>query len=814
MSKDIELITYELGRKLEKEIDAARGIYILTSFVMKSGVDVLKPALERAVQAGKEIKICAGDYLYVTQPEALASLMELGEGVELRLWHSRGRSFHPKAYLFEQQLDEGTFIVGSSNMSASALTSGVEWNLSVNSSKAPETFAEAMEKFRHIFHAEQTVPLNPETLALYRKAYEKFQQKNPAFATSMSEAEERQRMLPGTDADVEQLAESKASYETAGGPLTPRPAQQEALDALETTVAEEYNKAMVVMATGLGKTYLSAFFAQGYKRVLFIAHREEILKQSEATFNHVLPERSSGLYYNTVRDYDRDMVFASIFTLSGEQHLHRFDPDAFDLIVIDEFHHAAAPTYQRVLSYFQPEFLLGLTATPDRLDGQDVYAICDGNVAYHLHFLEAIRRGWLAPFHYKGVYDIIDYSQITWLGSKYDDEELLSAQMQADVAEHMYQAWLEHKQSRTLVFCSRRRQSEFLAAYFREQGINAVALDGATDKSQRALAVAQLEAGDIEVIFNVDLFTEGTDIPMLDTIMFARPTESLSVFTQQLGRGLRIADDKDYCVIIDFIGNYRQVDAKMALLDERPETERQKAGSSAVPTVPEPAAIHLDLQTVDLLQELKKKKQPRKQKIYAGYTRLKQELGRRPTYLEMHLYGDEPAKAIRQEFKSYTGFLHWAEELTGVEAEVYQTSQAWLIEVEKTAMTKSYKMVLMKVMLERTDTRWYDPITPVDAAKPFHDFFMEKAYRRNIDFSDKTTKKLHTYEEKGVARLIAEMPMTKWAGSAGDLIEFDGETFKINVQPETETTAELLKQWTEEIVTYRLHSYFERKGEK
>src|SRR5690625_1015716 len=311
---------------------------------------------------------------------------------------------------------------------------------------------------------------------------------------------------------------------------------------------------MVVMATGLGKTYLAAMFARNFDKVLFIAHRQEIIKQAKDSFERVL-HKTGGLLYGLEKDSNHDMIFASIFTLSIQEQLHEFSPDHFDLIVVDEFHHAAAKSYERVINYFKPRFLLGLTATPERTDGQDVFALCDGNVAYEITFIEAIRRGWLAPFVYYGVKDDIDYTQIRWLGHRYDKQQLLVEQLNEKRAAYVFKKWKQYKQTRTLAFCSSIEQAEFLEQFFKEQGIECVSLTSKTDDRTRKESIIKLETLELEVIFTVDLFNEGVDIPSVDTLLFVRPTESLVVFTQQIGRGLRQYAGKEKCVIIDLIGN-------------------------------------------------------------------------------------------------------------------------------------------------------------------------------------------------------------------------------------------------------------------
>ncbi|SES12891.1 DEAD/DEAH box helicase family protein [Salipaludibacillus aurantiacus] len=801
---DVKLITSQLIKDLLQKIEYANTIYILVSFSMKTGVDLLAPALKRAAERGADIKICSGDYMYVTQPEALKNLIHIHPGIEVRLWRSDGKSFHPKAYLIENG-DASTLYVGSSNLSASAMTSGVEWNLAVSSKAAQETIDEARDKFMKLFYHEQTLPLNEQTLKRYEDEYERSHQKLPDFARWWTKEDEKALMVGGDrQEETSVVADPPGSYTTN---IQPRGPQVNALNSLTDTMEEGYDKAMVVMATGLGKTYLAAFFARHFSRVLFIAHREEILFQAKQSFQHVLPEKSCGIINGKLKESHTDHVFASIFTLASDKHLTSFKRDEFDLIIVDEFHHAAANSYSRALDYFQPKFLLGLTATPDRMDGKDVFALCQGNVAFQMHFLEAIQIGWLAPFHYYGVYDDTDYSQVTWLGTRYDQEELLAKQLKEEMAEKIYQAWLEHRQSRTLAFGSSIRQIKFLADYFRRKGVRAVDLHSETQGISRKEAIDQITAGKIDIIFTVDLFNEGTDIPALDTLLFVRPTESLTIFTQQIGRGLRLSKNKEHCVVIDLIGNYRNADLKLGLLDTRSEEKREKS-REVVPSVPASCTINMDLQVVNLLKEIKKKQQPRKQKILMEYERVKEELGYRPTYLQFHRLGYENSQAVKQEFKSYIGFLNWAGELSEEEQEAFQEGEAWLAEAEKTAMSKSYKMVVLQYMLNRGPEDWLKPVTPEEVAPYFYDYLTSKEYRRRIDFINKDKMNWTAEDMDKVAKLIARMPMTKFGGST----TFDGKIFKLDLNFSREAK-KYIHKWTEEICEYRMESYFEKKAE-
>lgn len=803
----LSLHTHNLLSQLRGDIRNSSSIYILSSFVMYSGIRAIYDDLHYALAEGADVKILTGDYLYITQPKALQELLTLdSENLEIRLWRSSGVSFHPKSFIFTHR-DGGSFIVGSSNLSRSALTTGVEWNLRMHRQASPKVFEEALHHFINLFYDEKTVLINKETLPNYEDEYKDFHAQHPNLAKTWTKREEIELTLPVEDnGDLPIAIEPEQEYEVED--ITPRPAQEEALTALKETVSEGYNKAMVVMATGLGKTYLAAFFAKKYKRVLFIAHREEILKQARKSFEKVLGI-SGGLYYGMEKQPDKPLIFASIYTLSIQEHLERFAKDEFDLIIVDEFHHAAAKSYRKILDYFEPEFLLGLTATPERTDGQNVFALCDGNVAYEINFIEAIQRGWLTPFTYYGVKDDIDYSSIRWLGQRYDQEQLLFEQLQEDRAQKIFVEWNRLKQTRTLGFCSSIEQADFLANYFTDKGIKAISLTSQTRDISREEAIKKLENLEIEIIFTVDLFNEGVDIPLVDTLLFVRPTESLVIFTQQIGRGLRKHASKDSCVIIDLIGNYRHADTKLQLLGSGISTTPDEI----LPKVPEDCEIHLESEVIDLLKELRRKRSPRRERIYEDYISIKQALGRRPTYREVHLYGKENSREYRQAFGGYFSFLFERKELTNDEERVYKRYLPWLQKVEKESMTKSYKMVVLKYLLDKGPEQWYKPVTPEEVAPFFHQFYMEKEYRKRIDFSNRNTKRLWAYDEKGVAQLIAKMPMEKWLDKNNDLIKFEDNLFSINF-PIKKEDEDILHEMTRQICEYRLGYYFERKGNK
>lgn len=790
----MNLITRNLMKELNTLNEEALQINWIIAFAMKSGALLMLDSLKRAHDRGADIQILVGDYLCITQPEALSILHNTLPHAEIRLYETHGISFHPKAYLYRHSKNHH-LIVGSSNLSKSALTRGVEWNLhTVNN----DVYEQAADEFEKIFYAENTVPVNTFTIDTYRERYEIANQKIPIAQKWDEEA--ATDLMYGPTIEKETVMETPMTTYT----FEPRPAQKIALQALQETTSEGHRKAMAVLATGLGKTYLAAFFAENYKRVLFVAHREEILEQAKIAFSHVHPKRSTGFYSGQEKNTDADMTFASIYTLSRKEHLEKFEPNTFDLIIIDEFHHAAAPTYHRLLQYFDPAFLLGITATPDRLDNKDVYNICDGNVAIEINFLEAIAHKWLSPFHYFGVKDEIDYNQIRWLGNGYDEEALTNQQLQEDVIEHVYEKWMELKQTRTIAFCSSIKQANFMAHYFEQRGMKAIALSGQSKHEQRKNARIQLNEGALDIIFTVDLFNEGVDIPKVDTLLFIRPTESLAIFTQQIGRGLRLADGKEKCVIIDFLGNYRNVDRKLKMLNPN-LTEKNIAKLKSTPQIEQAGSvINLELEVVDLLQEMTRKNQSYRQKIITAFKDLKNELGRRPTYLEMYLQCGYEDLNIAKEFSSYVNLLAIAGDLSEQELQAFKNVEQIIFEIEKTLMTKSYKMLLLKIMLERGPSKWYSPITADEVAPGFASYLAQPT-RRVIDKIDMSPAK--------VTNLIQRMPMTKWSSSSKGLATLDNATFQFNISIDSQYE-NIVFEWVQQICEFRLHRYFAKKAEK
>lgn len=508
---------YQLIQSMKK----AESVDIIVSFLMESGVRMLLKELEHTLKRGAKIRILTGNYLGITQPSALYLIKrKLGDRVDLRFYCEKGRSFHPKSYIFHYT-DHSELYIGSSNISRSALTSGIEWNYRFSSQKDPENYKEFFRTFEDLF-ANHSIIIDDKELKRYSQNWHR-----PAVAK---------------DLDRYDFTESETN-DTKIKPLyEPRGAQIEALCALKDTRAEGAQKALIQAATGIGKTFLAAFDSKKYEKVLFVAHREEILKQAAVSFQNVRNSKDYGFFMGAEKCTDKPLIFASVASLGKSEYLNEqyFASDYFDYVVIDEFHHAVNDQYRKIVEYFKPQFLLGLTATPERMDGKNMYEICDYNVPYEISLKDGINKGMLVPFHYYGIYDETDYTKLHVVRGKYVEEELNKTYI-GNLYRHdlIYKYYCKYGSKQALGFCCSRKHAEEMAKEFNSRGIPSAAVYSNADgefSMDRTEAIEKLERGKIKVIFSVDMFNEGVDIPSVDMVMFLRPTESPIVFLQQLGR--------------------------------------------------------------------------------------------------------------------------------------------------------------------------------------------------------------------------------------------------------------------------------------
>ena len=646
---------------------------------------MLLPHLQDAVNRGVKVRILTGKYLGITQPEALYLLKsEFGDKIDLRFYNpQREQSFHPKAYFFHKKFGSDVF-VGSSNISKSALTGGVEWNYRLNSNLNQKDFDEFYTAFENLFY-NHSVKIDDEVLKDYSKNWHR-----PQVANDL----EKEDSFSEDDSLVFKICE-------------PRGVQIEALYALEQSRKEGAEKALVQAATGVGKTYLAAFDSKNYKRVLFVAHREEILNQAAKSFANVRLSDDYGFFNGKAHDTNKSVIFASVSSLGKEEYLcpKYFAPDYFDYIVIDEFHHAVNRQYKNIINYFKPKFLLGLTATPERTDGRSIYEICDYNVPYEINLYQAINRGILVPFHYYGIYDETDYSGLKFVKGDYLESELNKSYLNNSVRDNLiYKHYLKYSSKKALGFCCSRVHAEYMASVFTNKGIPAAAVYSDADgeySEDRAIAIKKLEEGSIKIIFCVDMFNEGLDIPQVDMVMFLRPTQSGIVFLQQLGRGLRTSKGKEYLTVLDFIGNYRFAGKNIKLLSEKNYSGNiSQLYKRAV--YPDGCLVDFDMELIDLFEQMKKRNLSIHQIIQNEFDRIKDLLEKVPARMELFTYMTEEiynlcvSNAKENPFRDYLGYLSKVGCLTEAESQLHNSAAGdFLIELERTSMTRSYKMPVL-----------------------------------------------------------------------------------------------------------------------
>lgn len=783
---------HPLLSQLCRSIARADEIDLAVSFVQASGLRLLLPDLHDALarqstesKPPTRVRILTSDYLDITDPKALRLLVLLQEqGAQVRIFEAGGRSFHLKAYLFthfaEPSALHGTVFIGSSNISRTALTDGLEWNYRVDY-PGDDGFLEARARFEEIFR-------DPRTLELTDAWIDRYEARR---------VPQQQAVDPGAE-DNEM-------------PPTPTPIQHEALAALAHTRNEGYQRGLVVLATGLGKTWLAAFDAEqiGARRVLFVAHREEILNQAADTFVRIRPRARVGFYMGQIRDTKVDVLCASVQTLGRNAHLERFSPQHFDYIVVDEFHHAAAPTYRRLLAHFAPQFLLGLTATPDRTDQSDILSLCDDNLVFDRNLFAGIEANLLAPFHYYGIWDAsVDYKEIPWRNGRFDPDKLANKLATLARARHALTEWRRRAQQRTLAFCVSIRHAEFMAEQFRQQGIEAAAVY-AGSKLARGEALEQLADGRLAVIFSVDLFNEGVDLPAIDTVLMLRPTESKILFLQQLGRGLRKAEGKERLVVLDFIGNHHSFLHKPQALGQIGSGYKQLAEfARKVETrrleLPAGCYINFELALLDFLKALDG------EGVTREYEALRDGLGRRPTLSEFYRSGANIAR-MRREYSSWFGLVKAMGDLDETESAILDRHQGLLRELETTAMTKSFKMVLLEAFQELDG--WLAAPTLVQLAERSWQILRR---RRPLladlpapleDTQDGTTKNWQRYWR--------DNPVNAWIGgnqTAGksNLFRVRNNCFEPSFQVAPEQR-ETLTGLVQELIDYRLAAYEARR---
>jgi len=780
---------------LLEAINHADDIAIATAFIRMTGVRLIQTALEDALERGARVRILTGDYLGVTDPQALRYLMLLLEqGADVKVFESQGKtSFHMKAYLFTLgeagSSSEGCAFIGSSNLSHAALVSGLEWNLKVDQ-------AEDQDRFSRILTEYETLYAKPSCKTLSHQWIDDYIKRIPDTANAPPPIEPGQEEL--------EL------------PPEPNSIQKEALDALAISREQGFRRGLVVLATGLGKTWLSAFDSQqmNARRVLFVAHREEILRQAEETFVRIRPDVKVGRYNGVEKELNVDMLFASIQALGRASHLGLFDPDHFDYIVVDEFHHAAARTYQQLLNHFEPRFLLGLTATPDRTDQSNILALCDDNLVYTKDLFHGIETNLLCPFIYYGVADEVNYQEITWRNGKFDPQQLANQLATNARARHNFKHWQERHQTRTLAFCISKKHADFMADYFNQQGIRAASVHS-DSKMRRNEALSSLEQGKLQVIFSVDLFNEGIDLPAIDTVLMLRPTESKIIFLQQLGRGLRNCPGtkKDKLIILDFIGNHVSFFRKPeALFNVGVTAKDRKAFIEDIRdenlNLPMGCFVNYDLKSIDFMEKLVATKSDKQVEIYRS---LKESLGRRPSLSEFYRVGGS-ADTIRKEYGQWYAFLKDEQDLNGQESECLTTFERFLRELETTNLTKSFKLVLLEAFIE-LDGFTSPPTTIALALRSFGVLQRRRILLGDLPARFREISEISAGQEKGWYKYWSDNPINAWIGGNSESVNAHFQVREGNFwfkHPIVGSVSDAFAVMVQELVDFRFRQYESR----
>ena len=664
--------------ELLQELQTCKRFYFAIAFITQSGLICLKECLKLLQEKNITGDILTTDYLYFNQPKALQELQQY-PNLNIRIYTKE--NFHIKGYIFEQN-DYYTLIVGSNNLTQTALKANKEWSLKINSLTNGALINNTLSQFQQMW--QEAMPLTDIWLKQYTDKYYSLQKLKRQFATA-------QENISTND-------------------ITPNKMQQEALEALAKLQQNNKHKALLISATGTGKTYLSAFAVKkaNPKRLLFLAHREQILKQACKTFAKIIPDIQYGILSANHKDFHKPYLFATINMLSKEENLTQFTPTHFDYIIIDETHRAGANSYLKILNYFQPQFLLGMTATPERTDGFDIYQLFDHNIAYEIRLNQAMQENLLCPFHYFGITDITVDDQEINDNSTFNDLTT-DARVTHIINQSQYYGF-SGERLRGLIFCSQIEEAQILSQKFNERGFNTIALSGKDSQETRTNAIHKLEQKErstgLDYIFTVDIMNEGIDIPAINQIIMLRPTKSAIIFVQQLGRGLRKYPQKDYVVILDFIGNYQNnFMIPIALSGDTSynkdnirhyiaEGNRFIFGSST---------IHFDkIARQKIYQAIDSAKLSDTALLKNEYLQLKQKLGKIPSIFDFSQFGSIDILKFLDKFKTYNNFLQKYDKDYTIRFNTIQEEILYFISYRFAKGKRIHELLALKLLLKNT----------------------------------------------------------------------------------------------------------------
>ena len=661
-----------------QELENCDAFFISVAFVTTNGVATLINTFKTLESKGVKGKIIVSQYLNFTQPEALKRLSQF-KNIELKI-ATKGNS-HSKGYIFKTD-KYYNLIIGSSNLTASALSTNKEWNLKVSGLPSSSIVEKVINEFDLDF--QNGIPVTNEFIAYYEDIYKK------QFLVQKDIAASEELILPKE--------------------IVPNSMQVEALKNIEKLRSENKSKALLISATGTGKTYLSAFDAKSFNptKLLFVVHRLNIAKKSMETFMDIFgKEKSMGLYSGNKRELDKDFVFSTIQTISKQSHLDQFDKHHFDYIIIDESHRSGANSYLRLIEHFEPKFLLGMTATPERTDGNDIFSLFDHNIAYEIRLNRAMEENMLSEFHYYGVTDLTIDDEVVENNS---DFNLLTSDDRVEkIIKNANFYGTDNGITRGLIFCSKKDEAKELSEKFNQRGLKTIALTGDNSEDERVEGIKRLESDNIneklDYIFSVDIFNEGVDIPKINQILMIRPTDSAIIFVQQLGRGLRKVDGKSYLTVIDFIGNYKKnYLIPIALYGDTSfnKDSLRRLISEGSRMIPGASSINFDEITKEkIFQSIDSANMKLLADLKNDYNLLKYKLGRVPMMMDFIEHGSRDPFLYVESKGSYFNFIDKVDKDLDINISKKQTKFLELFSKEINNSKRVEESIILHMLLDR-----------------------------------------------------------------------------------------------------------------
>ncbi|WP_100372090.1 DUF3427 domain-containing protein [Bacillus sp. FJAT-45037] len=724
---------------IQEELLHCKDFFFSVAFITESGLATLKSNLWDMHQKGIKGRILTSTFLQFNQPKVFKELLKI-PNVDVRLTSLRG--FHSKGYIFKHS-SHFSLIVGSSNLTAQALKANYEWNVKLDSHENGEIIRHFTQQFEEIWG--EAIPLSLPWIEEYERTFELEQWRN-------------------RDRIVEMPLDYRVNSIEDALSVVPNKMQEAALASIEAVRDAGNKKTLIVSATGTGKTLLSAFDVRRVapKKMLFIVHREQILQKAKEDYKLILggPDRDFGIFTGHMKEMDARYIFATIQTLSRDEVLSQFVPGEFDYVLVDEVHKAGASTYVKVMNYFQPNFMMGMTATPERTDDFNIFELFDYNIAYEIRLQEALEEDMLCPFHYFGV------TEYEHEGKLIDETTTLAKLVTEERVQHIMEKvnYYGHSGDRVrgLMFCSRKEEAVELSKALNDCGLRTVALLGNHSQDERLRRVEELERGALDYIITVDIFNEGVDIPSINQVVMLRQTQSSIIFIQQLGRGLRKHDSKEFVTIIDFIGNYKNnYLIPVALSGDRSQNKdsiRKKAKDTCYIT----GVSTINFEEVakkQIFQSINDSKLTSMRILREAYIELKNRLGRVPTLLDFYINNSIDPAVIVAEHKNYYQFLVKVREEVP-QLNDHQQAVLTMLSQEVLSGKRKHEIALLQLLMDEG----------VIEERRIIELWREKGYltddstlisvQRILDLSFYTSASVKKYGDKPI--VILEMDRFRW----------------------------------------------------